>query len=70
MFGSVHQRSAKRRDAMRAAGLRPVLIWVPDTSQPGFAAECRRQSRVAADADIADTDLGVLIDAALGETAE
>ncbi len=25
-------------------GLRPVQIWVPDTTAPGFAAEARRQS--------------------------
>jgi hypothetical protein len=29
--------------SMRAAGLRPVQIWVPDTRRTGFAAECRRQ---------------------------
>jgi len=41
----------QHRDALRAAGLRPVQIWVPDTRRPGFAAECRRQSlSLAADA--------------------
>jgi hypothetical protein len=25
---------------------RPVQIWVPDTRRPGFAEECRRQSRL------------------------
>jgi hypothetical protein len=39
------ERVKKHREALRAAGLRPVQIWVPDTRQPGFAAECRRQSR-------------------------
>jgi hypothetical protein len=29
---------------LRAAGLRPIQIWVPDTRRRGFAAECRRQS--------------------------
>jgi hypothetical protein len=38
----------KQRDALRAAGLRPLQIWVPDTRQPGFAVECRRQSRIVA----------------------
>jgi hypothetical protein len=32
------------RERMRAAGLRPVQIWVPDTRSPDFAAECRRQA--------------------------
>jgi len=39
----VAQRVQKHRIALRAAGLRPVQIWVPDTRRPGFAAECRRQ---------------------------
>ena len=48
---STAERVKKHRDALRAAGLRPVQIWVPDTRQPGFAAECRRQSlSLAADA--------------------
>ena len=38
------ERVRKRREALRAAGLRPVQIWVPDTRRRGFAAECRRQS--------------------------
>ena len=29
---------------MRAQGLRPLQLWVPDTRSPKFAAECRRQS--------------------------
>jgi len=37
-------RVRKHRMALRAAGLRPVQIWVPDTRRRGFAAECRRQS--------------------------
>jgi Antitoxin MazE-like len=39
----VAQRVQKHRLALRAAGLRPVQIWVPDTRRAGFAAECRRQ---------------------------
>ncbi len=37
------ERVRKRRAALRAAGLRPVQIWVPDSRRPGFAEECRRQ---------------------------
>jgi hypothetical protein len=37
-------RVQKYREALRAAGLRPVQIWVPDTRRAGFAEECRRQS--------------------------
>ena len=67
MTTSTAERVKKHREALRAAGLRPVQIWVPDTRRPGFAAECRRQSRavarhVAEDAgqhwleQVADTD--------------
>ena len=41
---STIERVRKHRAALRAAGLRPVQIWVPDTRRRGFAAECRRQS--------------------------
>lgn len=59
------QRVQKRRDALRAAGLRPIQIWVPDTRHPGFAEECRRQARVVAAADAVDRDLDAFLDAAL-----
>ncbi|WP_291717354.1 antitoxin MazE family protein [Magnetospirillum sp. 64-120] len=59
------ERVQKRRAALRAAGLRPLQIWVPDTRLPGFAEECRRQSRVVAQTDMADTELLDFLDAAL-----
>ena len=45
------ERVTRRRDKMRAAGLRPIQIWVPDTRAPHFAAECRRQSELLAKAE-------------------
>ncbi|MEO6079051.1 MAG: antitoxin MazE family protein [Steroidobacteraceae bacterium] len=39
-------RVQKHRAALRAAGLRPVQIWVPDSRKAGFSAECRRQCQV------------------------
>ena len=65
MPAPVHQRVQKRRDALRASGLRPIQIWVPDTRQPGFAEECRRQSQIVALADLADMELMSFMDAAL-----
>jgi hypothetical protein len=65
MSAPVSQRVQKRRDTLRASGLRPIQIWVPDTRRPGFAEECRRQSRVVAAADMADRDLETFLDAAL-----
>jgi len=61
----VSERVQKRRDALRAAGLRPVQIWVPDTRRPGFEAECRRQAALVAQADRADAGLDSFMDAAL-----
>jgi hypothetical protein len=52
---------------LRAAGLRPVQIWVPDTRRPGFAEECRRQSLAVAAADAADPNLQSFMDAALDD---
>lgn len=42
----VNARVQKHRDALRAAGLRPIQIWVPDTRRADFADECRRQCLV------------------------
>ncbi len=64
MTTPVSVRVKKRRDALRRAGLRPVQIWVPDTTRPGFAEECRRQSLLAAESDRADADLLRFMDSA------
>lgn len=67
MASPLTERVRKRRDALRAAGLRPVQIWVPDTRRPGFAEECRRQSLVVAAADAADGGLDAFMEAALAD---
>jgi len=36
------------RARLRAQGLRPIQIWVPDTRSPAFAEEARRQSLLVA----------------------
>lgn len=46
MRTSISRRVQKHRAGLRACGLRPIQIWVPDTRRPGFAEECRRQSRL------------------------
>lgn len=66
----VSERVQKRREALRAAGLRPVPIWVPDTRRPGFAAECRRQAALVAEADRRDAELSDFMDAALADLDE
>lgn len=62
---NVNSRVKKHRDALRAAGLRPIQIWVPDTRRPGFAEEVRRQCAIVAAADAGDRDLQDFMDAAL-----
>ncbi|OAD17324.1 hypothetical protein A3839_00280 [Achromobacter insolitus] len=47
------------------AGLRPVEIWVPDTRLPGFAEECRRQSRTVASSSKTDEQVERLMDDAV-----
>ncbi|WP_265283068.1 antitoxin MazE family protein [Verminephrobacter aporrectodeae] len=61
----VNARVKKHRDALRVAGLRPVQIWVSDTRRPNFAEECRRQSHLAAAADLAGADPQQSMDPAL-----
>ncbi|WP_323072707.1 antitoxin MazE family protein [Mycetohabitans endofungorum] len=58
----VNSRVQKHRDALRKAGLRPIQIWVPDTRRPDFAQECRRQSQLVAQADMADPDMQQFVD--------
>lgn len=45
---SARERVQKHRKNLRASGLRPIQLWVPDTRREGFAAECRRQSLLVA----------------------
>ena len=51
------KRMATYRQRMRAEGLRPVQIWVPDTHAPGFAETCRRQARAVAAHDPAGDEI-------------
>lgn len=41
---------------MRAQGMRPIQMWVPDVRAPGFAAEAHRQSAAVAASDHAADD--------------
>ncbi len=64
------QRVEKRRVALRAQGLRPVQIWVPDTRAPGFAEECARQATIADAANRADPELSQFEEAVAADIAE
>ena len=42
------ERVRSHRERMRARGLRPIQIWVPDTRTAAFAKEAHRQSLAVA----------------------
>ena len=41
---STSEKTTRYREKLRAQGLRPVQIWVPDTRSKTLAEEVRRQS--------------------------
>ena len=45
---SSKKRVSDHRRRLRAQGLRPVQIWVPDVRSPEFAREAHRQSEAVA----------------------
>ncbi len=51
------ERMASYRQRMRAAGLRPVQIWVPDSRAPDFVEKCRAQARAVAADDPAGDEI-------------
>jgi hypothetical protein len=53
---SSRRRVRAHRERLRAQGLRPVQIWVPDVTADGFAAEAHRQSRAVAASQAAEDD--------------
>ncbi len=52
----LRSRVRAHRARLRAQGLRPVQIWVPDVTAEGFAAEAHRQSRAVAVSEAAEDD--------------
>ena len=59
---SAHRRMATYRQRMRAAGLRPIQIWVPDSRDPAFAEKCRQQALAIAAGDPAGDELMDFVD--------
>jgi hypothetical protein len=45
---STRDKVAAHRRRLRAQGLRPIQIWVPDTRAPEFVAQAHRQSLLVA----------------------
>jgi Protein of unknown function (DUF3018) len=44
----VRERVRSHRERLRAQGLRPIQIWVPDVRSSAFVKEARRQARAVA----------------------
>jgi hypothetical protein len=57
----------EHRERLRAQGLRPIQLWVPDVRNPAFRAEAHRQSAAVASSPAADADQE-FIDAASEES--
>jgi Protein of unknown function (DUF3018) len=75
-MASIRQRVREHRERLRAQGLRPIQIWVPDVRAPEFVAEAHRQSAAIA-ASEHEVDDQAFVDAisvdwaaAEGESAE
>lgn len=53
---STRAKVQQHRERLRAQGLRPIQIWVPDVRAPWFRAEAHRQSAAVAKSDNAAED--------------
>ena len=56
-------RMAAYRARMRARGLKPVVLWLPDRNDPKFIAECRREAAVLAKVYAENNELQNFVDA-------
>jgi hypothetical protein len=57
---SVARRVQKHRQTLRAAGLRPIQIWVPDVRSKRFAVQARRQALAIANSAQEQDDLAFI----------
>jgi hypothetical protein len=53
---SSREKVRAHRKRLRARGLRPIQIWIPDTRTASFKAEAHRQSQVVARSPYARQD--------------
>jgi hypothetical protein len=58
-------KESRYRQSMRERGFRLVSLWLPDTRNPAFRAELRRQSRIVARTESAN--IRAFLDAAAAE---
>ncbi|MGH3524888.1 MAG: antitoxin MazE family protein [Mycobacterium sp.] len=55
-MSDIRSRVSAHRARLRAQGLRPIQIWVPDVRSPDFASEAHRQARLVAGSPAATDD--------------
>lgn len=55
-MSDARDRVRAHRARLRAQGLRPLQIWVPDVRSPAFVAEAHRQARAVATSAAAEAD--------------
>ena len=48
MRAAVTERVRKHREQLRAEGLKPIQIWIPDTASESFRQKCERESLLLA----------------------
>jgi hypothetical protein len=53
---SSREKVREHRQRLRARGLRPIQMWVPDVNSPAFKAEAHRQSLVTSSSPQAAED--------------
>ena len=61
-------RMGRYRDRMRASGLRPVQVWVPDTRSAEFLERCRLQAVAVAAGDPAGDELMLFVEGLRADT--
>jgi hypothetical protein len=67
---STRERVREHRQRLRAQGLRPVQIWVPDVRAPEFVAEAHRQSAAIAASEHEADDQGFVAAISVDWTAQ
>lgn len=69
-MANTRDRVREHRRKLRAQGLRPVQIWVPDVRAPEFVAEANRQSAAIAASDYESDDQAFVDAISIDESAD
>lgn len=67
MSNTSTEKVARHRDRLRASGMRPIQLWVPDTRTSEYVSRIQRQCR-ALQNDQAELDVLLFTEAAASDT--